>query len=211
MSPAPSSTTRSPLLASWAIRAGRAAGLSSARARRWPNFLRPSTRASRSTPSIGCLAGRVDVGDDHGVGVVEARAELGHQVAQAGVAVRLDHGDDLAVRRHGAGGLQHGGDLDRVVAVVVDHADAVGDARGGEAALDPAEAGQAGADRLGVDAELARHGHGGGGVQHVVVAGHRHLQAVIADLSPSRGETTMSKVAPSGPIAMLRPGPRPAD
>jgi hypothetical protein len=69
-----------------------------------------------------------------------------------GVAVRLDHGDHLAVRRHGAGGLQHGGDLDRVVAIVVDHADAVGDARGGEAALDPAEAGQAGADGVGVDA-----------------------------------------------------------
>jgi hypothetical protein len=48
--------------------------------------------------------------------------------------------------RHRAGGLQHGGDLDRVVAVVVDDADAVGHARGGEAALDPAEAGQALAD-----------------------------------------------------------------
>jgi hypothetical protein len=44
------------------------------------------------------FAGGVDVGHDDHVGVIEAGAELGHQVAQPGEAVRLDHGDDLGVR-----------------------------------------------------------------------------------------------------------------
>ncbi len=42
------------------------------------------------------LAGRVDVGDDHGVGVVEAGGEVVEQRLQPGVAVRLHHGDHLA-------------------------------------------------------------------------------------------------------------------
>ena len=44
----------------------------------------------------GLFPGRIDVGDDHRIGVAHAGRELFHQVAQARVAVRLDHGDDLA-------------------------------------------------------------------------------------------------------------------
>ena len=42
------------------------------------------------------LAGGIDIGDDHGVGVVEAGAELVEQAGKPRVAVRLHHGDDLA-------------------------------------------------------------------------------------------------------------------
>ena len=70
------------------------------------------------------FAGRIDLGDDHGVGVVEAGRERLEQRLQARVAVRLHHGDDLALGRF-ARGLEHRGDLDRMVAVVVDDGDAV--------------------------------------------------------------------------------------
>jgi hypothetical protein len=43
------------------------------------------------------LAGRIDLGDDDRVGIVEAGAEFLEQRLQAGEAVRLHHGDDLAV------------------------------------------------------------------------------------------------------------------
>src|SRR5215510_40368 len=70
------------------------------------------------------LAGRIDVGDDHDVGVVEAGRELHEQVVQPRVAVRLHYGDHLAVRRL-ARGAQHRRNLDRVMAVVVEHRDAI--------------------------------------------------------------------------------------
>ena len=46
-------------------------------------------------------------------------AELVEEVAHARVAMRLDDGDDAPLGA-GAGGLQHGGDLGRMMAVVVD-------------------------------------------------------------------------------------------
>ena len=42
------------------------------------------------------LAGRIDLGDDDRVGIVEAGAEFLEQRLQAGEAVRLHHGDNLA-------------------------------------------------------------------------------------------------------------------
>ena len=75
-----------------------------------------------------------------------------------------------------ARGLQHGGDLDRVVAVIVDHRDAMRLAGAGEAALDAGEIGQALADAVVVDAHLDRDGDGGQRVLHVVAAEHRQAQ-----------------------------------
>ena len=84
------------------------------------------------------LAGRIDVGHDHGVGVVEAGAELLEQFLQPRVAMRLHHRDHPAV-----GGLarrpQHRRDLDRMMAVIVDDGDAVPFAGAGEAPLHAAE------------------------------------------------------------------------
>ena len=67
------------------------------------------------------LARGIDIGDGDDIGVVEAGAELGEEVAEPRVAVRLVDGDDPALGRLPRG-LQDGGDLDRVVAVIVDDA-----------------------------------------------------------------------------------------
>ena len=76
------------------------------------------------------LAGRIDVGDDHAVGVVEAGGESVEQRGEPGVAVRLHDRDHLAARGR-ARGLEDGGDFDRMVAVVVVDGDAVPFARCG--------------------------------------------------------------------------------
>src|SRR6185312_11394395 len=70
------------------------------------------------------LAGRIDLGDDNGIGIVETGTEFLEQRLQPCVAMRLHHGDDLAV-----GGFtcrfKDSGYLDRMVTVIVDHSDAV--------------------------------------------------------------------------------------
>ena len=70
------------------------------------------------------LAGGIDVGDDHAVGVVEAGGEGVEQRGQAGIAVRLHDGDHLAAGR-GPRGFQDRADFDGMVAVVVVDRDAV--------------------------------------------------------------------------------------
>ena len=70
--------------------------------------------------------------------------------------MRLHHGDDLIVGR-GARRLQHGGDLHRVMAIVVEDGDAPPFTRAGEAALDAAEAGERSPDLLRRDVELVRN------------------------------------------------------
>ena len=77
-----------------------------------------------------------------------------------------------------ARGLEHRGDLDRMVAVVVDDGDAVPLADLGEAALDAAELGERGADLVVGDFQLMRDGDRGGGVERVVAAGHRQRQVL---------------------------------
>ena len=86
------------------------------------------------------LARRIDIGHDHRVGVVETGTEVAEQIGQAGVAVRLDDRDHPTLGDR-ARRLQHRGDLDGVVAVVVDNAHAVRHARGRKAPPHPAEAG----------------------------------------------------------------------
>mgnify|MGYP007112116114 CR=1 FL=1 len=78
---------------------------------------------------------------------VEAGGEVAEQIGQARVAVWLRDGDDAALRRV-TRRLQHRLDLDRVVAVVVEHLDAVPRTRVREAPLDAGEALEAFADIL---------------------------------------------------------------
>ena len=75
-----------------------------------------------------------------------------------------------------ARGAQHGGDLDRMVAVIVDHRDAVPLAGLGEAAPHALESGERGAHRVVVEAHLLGDGDGGQRVLHVVRAEHRQEQ-----------------------------------
>jgi len=64
------------------------------------------------------LAGGIDRGDEHDIGVVEAGRELVEQRLKARIAMRLDHGDDAALAGH-ARRAEHRGNLDRMVRVVV--------------------------------------------------------------------------------------------
>src|SRR6185437_1959547 len=112
-----------------------------------------------------------------------------------GIAVRLDDGDDappapaFTTTHHLPRGAQHGGDLHRVVALVVDDADAVRHPGRGEAPLDTAEAGQALADSLFGNAEFAGDGDGGRRVGDIVVAGHRQLDGLPGErLGALRGK-----------------------
>ena len=93
--------------------------------------------------------------------------------------MRLHDGDHAAAVGL-ARGREHGADLDRVMAVVVDHGDAARGAGTREAALDAAEAGERPAQHVVGDRELARHRDRGERVLHVVPAGHGQPQALDA-------------------------------
>src|SRR6267142_4911803 len=98
------------------------------------------------------LAGRINLGDNNRIGIVETGAEFLEQRLQPGEAMRLHHGNDLAVsgftRR-----FKNGSYLDRVMAVIVDHGDAVPFAGSGKAPLDAAKTSHRLADRLVGNAE----------------------------------------------------------
>ncbi len=106
--------------------------------------------------------------------VARTAAEVGHELARARVAVRLERDHD-ARRRRRPGGGEHGRDLGRMVAVVVDHRDAVDHATHLEAALGAGELLERAGDDIEGDAELEAHRHRRQRVQHRVAAGH--LQA----------------------------------
>ena len=123
--PAPSVSTASP---------GRAAAASSP-ARRSIGLHHAHRPAGRAARRLGqrldgdarnrLLAGRVDVGQHDLVGVGERRTELVHQPLGPRVAVRLERHHEPPAERHPRRG-QHGGNLGRVMAVVVHDQHAVG-------------------------------------------------------------------------------------
>ena len=119
----------------------------------------------------------IDIGDDDGVGIVETLRELVEQRLQARVTVRLHDRDHLASGR-GARRPQHGGDLDGVMAVIVEDLGALPLARARKAALDAAERADRFADDRNRGAELVSDRDRGGGVQRVVAAGHRQREIV---------------------------------
>ena len=115
---APPGFARSP------ISAGRSSGPSIVSTSLWPCARSAFGQRIAVDAFDRLLARRIDRRDDRDVGIVQAGAELLEQIAQARVAMRLHDGDDRAgeglARR-----LQHGGDLDRMVAVIVDDGGAV--------------------------------------------------------------------------------------
>ena len=70
-------------------------------------------------PSIGFFRGRIDIGDEDEIRGLQDFAEIIGQRLGAGVAVRLEQHDE-PLRLERARGLQRGGELGRMVAVVVD-------------------------------------------------------------------------------------------
>ena len=81
------------------------------------------------------FARRVYRRDQHVLCIVEAGAKILKQIGEAGIAVRLYHGDHFACRGT-AWLLQYGGDLHRVMAIIVDDDDATGLTRLGKPPFD---------------------------------------------------------------------------
>src|ERR1700739_3091080 len=92
------------------------------------------------------LACGIDLGNENRIGIVETGAEILEQRLQAGIAMRLHHGDDFAVIGI-ARGFEHSSDLHGVMAVVIDAGEPVPSAAPREAPLPPAEGSHRLADR----------------------------------------------------------------
>ena len=108
-------------------------------------------------PAIGASPARIDVGQDDLFGTLERLAELVEQLRRPRIAVRLKHRDDAPVDARPRG-RQHGGDLGRVMAIVVHHQDAAGLAARLKAALGPLELAKRPGDVSERDVELESDG-----------------------------------------------------
>ena len=129
---------------------------------------------STGDAGYGVLAGRVDVHHDDLVGQGERPAELAGEGLGTAVEVRLEGDDQPPLAGHLAGGPQRGGELGRVVGVVVVDPHARRDALELEPATGTTEAGQSGGELVEGQAEPQADGERRGGVAHVVLA--RDLQ-----------------------------------
>src|ERR1700730_6235405 len=92
---------------------------------------------------------------------------------EARVAMRLHDGDDPSLSGR-ASSAQNSGDLDRMVAIIVENGCAIPFAGAGKAALDAAERGERLSDRLRAHAEPMRDSERGRRVQRGVMTGNRH-------------------------------------
>ena len=104
--------------------------------------LQPCNQRIRVHPLDWLFAGGIDRCGKHDVSIVERALKLVHQVAQPGVAMRLDHRDHPALRRFARGG-QNGADFDRVMRIIIDDGGSRHFTDAGKAAADPAELGKA--------------------------------------------------------------------
>src|SRR3954447_23194067 len=121
------------------------------------------------------LPGRIDIGHEHDIGIVETGAEPVEQIGEPRIAVRL-HDRDHPARRDRPRRLQHSRDLDRMVAVIVDDSDPFPFAGFRKAAPYAGELAQGLAHDFVVDAQLAGDRDHGHRVLHVVLAEHRQHQ-----------------------------------
>src|ERR1019366_8036740 len=125
------------------------------------------------------LAGRVNVEEAKRVGIGEGGRELIHQIASAGKTVRLE--DHMhAAKSALTGGGQRGSDLRRMMAVIVNHADARSLALELEAAVHAAKTVERGTNLLRGNVERGAHRNRRRRVQHVVRA--RNVQREFAEI-----------------------------
>ena len=126
------------------------------------------------------FARAVDVEHHRLVGVLlEGLGELLREQTRAAVQVRLVHRDDATVADHRAGGGQRGGDLGRVMGVVVVHADTADGPVQFEATLGAAEGRDRGERGRRVEPEADQDGERAGRVDRVVAARDAQPGAVL--------------------------------
>src|SRR5207248_5185098 len=104
------------------------------------------------------LTGSVDVGQDDVVRAREGWTERVHQRGRSGEPMRLECDDDAPFQR--ARGVEHGGNLRRMMSVVVDDEHAVRLAADLEAPLAAAGLPQAARDSIARQTELEANGDG---------------------------------------------------
>ena len=120
------------------------------------------------------LPAGVDVRHEHGVRAGKAGDMLSEQRPCARIAVALEHAVEVPVR-DARGGFERGADLVRVVAIVVEYADAVALPIELKAPARVAEGGDGGAIEVEGDADLVADGERAERVQHIVRAGNAEL------------------------------------
>ena len=197
--PAPRQTTTSPGRATCQIMPGRSPGAMQRMDVAMAGALHQADQHVAVDALDRRLAGGVNVGDQDSVGIDEAGRELVLNVAQPRVAMRLHDGDHLAAAC-GARGAQDGGDLHRMVAVIVDHRDAVRLAGLGEAALHAAEAAERRADRVVGHAHFLATAIAASDILHVVLPEHR--QAKIVDGAAGAGRAVSRSDVEAAPLAV---------
>ena len=128
----------------------------------------------------GFFRGRIDIGDEDEIGGLQDFSEIIGERLGAGVAVRLEQHDE-ALRLERTRGLQGGGELGRMMAVVVDDAVVRGEIFGFEAPLGSGEGGERAGDERKLRAAAIGQGDGGERVEDVVVA--RDAELDVAERS----------------------------
>src|SRR5215471_16622392 len=116
------------------------------------------------------FAGRVDIGDDQQVRLVESPCELLPQMLRAGVAVRLEE-HQQTVKFTAACRFERGPDFGGVMAIIVDDRDLADRSFDVKSAAYAGEVGKALANELRRDVEIEGNGGGGSRVADVVDAG----------------------------------------
>ena len=99
--------------------------------------------------------------------------------------MRLHHGNHIT-RAGLPGGLQHGGDFHRVMAVIINHRNAACLTSAREAPLHTLEAGKRGADGNLIDTHLSRDGNGGQRILHIMLAEHGQAEGLHVAHAPAQ-------------------------
>ena len=119
----------------------------------------------------------VNIGHINKVGVIETLAKAFEQIFEARISVRLHHGVNASCQITTLGnltrGLEHSGNLDRVMAIIINNINAIPIADMGKAALHPFKVFQALSDIILRQAQLARDCNCREHVLRIMLACHR--------------------------------------
>ena len=155
------------------------------------------------------LPSRVDLGDPHRVGTGEGRGERVGEVPGAGEEVRLEDGDEPAVRKTRPGGGNRRTHFPRMMGVVIDDRDARHRAQPLESPDDAGKVAERGADRLPADPERASSDSCGQRVLGVVPAGDPDLEDAAAPTVLDDPHTAPGGAVREIPPPELAPGREP--